>query len=269
MTKELDERLRDARGVLDRVHAALGRHPGRLPQDVEDAFRKVTDYRSDIDHCRGLCAARAAAAQVMDALETRTDGDDCVPLGASRAKYQHVRLISSQSYLAVTWSLSDRITAIVGRVLCTPDAGFNEASPAQLVSHFVQKERKRTTAGTLFESVRHAFGWPIGLSYAIRNHFIHDGAQSSGSDFFEGPTAAAAFRISAPGWARVEKKAEETYAVDRTLHRAGVNWPATPRDDLRVILSACEREVDDALGVLLGSACATLLSHAGFMLGED
>jgi hypothetical protein len=46
-------------------------------------------------------------------------------------------------------------------------------------------------------------------------------------------------------------------------------WPTTPLDDLRVVLADCEREVDEALGVLLGSACRALALHVGFMLGED
>jgi hypothetical protein len=269
MTKGLDDRLGDARGVLDRIQAALGRNPGRLSPDVEDAFRKVVDYRSDIDHCREMLGARTVAFQLMDTLEAKADSDDLVPFGGSRVRYQHVRFVGAQAYLTITWALSDRISAMVGRVLCTPEAGFNGASPAQLVSHFVQKERTKKTAGALFESIRHAFGWPIGLSYAIRNHFVHDGGQTAGVDFFEGPSAASAFRISADGWDRVEKRAVEIYGVERTLHRVGAGWPSTPRDDLRVVLAVCEREVDDALGVLLGSACNALRSHVGFMLGED
>jgi hypothetical protein len=269
MTKELDVRLQDTIAVLDRVHAALARNSGRLPVDVENSFRKVVNYRGDIEHCRGMMEARAAAAQLMQTLEKDVDTADCVLLGVSRVKYQHVRLISAQSYLTITWALADRITAMVGRVLCTPDGGFNEATPAQLVSHFVQKDRKKTTSGALFESIRQVFGWPIGLSYAIRNHFVHDGAQAAGSDFFEGPSAASGFRVSVDGLTRVEARAEGTYGVERGFLRTGASWPATPRDDLRLLLTACEREVDDALGVLIGSACATVLSHAGFMLGED
>jgi hypothetical protein len=217
MNKTLGERLRDAKSVLRQVSAALGRHPGGLPTDVEEVFRGLVDYHGDIDHWIGMVEARAAALQLLDALETKADADDCVPLGDARVKYQHVRFIGVQAYVTTTWALADRITGMVGRVLCTPEAGLNGVSPAQLVSHFVQKERKKTTAAALFESVRQAFGWPIGLSYAIRNHFVHDGGQIGGSDLFAGPSAAAAFRMSADGWERVEKRAET------------IGYPADPR----------------------------------------
>jgi hypothetical protein len=269
MSKPLDERLRDAKDTLNQVHAAIGRNPGRLPKDVEDSIRKVVDYRSDIDHWIGTLEARAASFQLLAGLESKVDHADCVPLmGTMSAKFQHVRLIGTQAYLTTMWAISDRITGMVGRVLCTPEAGLNTASPAQLVSHFIQKERKKTTAAAIFESVRQSFGWPIGLSYSIRNHFVHDGAQIDGCDFFEGPSAASAFRISLDGWNRVEKRAE-SYGVEHLLHRTGAGWPTTPRDDLRVVLGACAREMDDALGILLGSACNSLRAHVGFMVGED
>lgn len=270
MSKALDERLCDAKSVLDQVNAALGRHPSGLPTEVEESFRRLVDFRDDIDHWVGMLGARAAALQLLDALETKADADDCVLLGGTRVKYQHVRFIGVQAYVTTNWALAHRITGMVGRVLCTPEAGLSGVSPAQLVSHFIQRDKiRKTTAAALFESVRQAFGWPVGLSYAIRNHFVHDGAQTGGSDFFEGPSSASAFRISADGWDRVETKAETDYRVERSCHRAGANWPTTPRDDLRVVLTACEREMDDALGILLGSACMSLLAHVGFMLGED
>lgn len=157
---------------------------------------------------------------------------------------------------------------MVSRVLCTPRVGLNPDKPVRLIDHFVKEEKKQTTTAALFEPVRHAFGWPIGISYAIRNHFVHDGAQFDGCDFFEGAAASAAFRIPVDGWKRVEKQAE-SYGIDQSCHRAGASWPSVPTDDLRVVLNFCEREMDDALGVLLGSACSLLLAHAGFMVGED
>lgn len=86
MSKTLQERLGDAQSVLDHVHAALGRHPAGLPQEVETAFRVLVDYRTDIDHWLGMLEARAAARQLLDALETQADADDCVPLGAAPRK---------------------------------------------------------------------------------------------------------------------------------------------------------------------------------------
>lgn len=240
-----------------------------IPQEVERAFRNEAIASADIGHWLAMLDARAAAWQLLDGLETKADADDLVPLGASHAKFVHVRLIGVQAYLATNWALADRITGMAGRLLCTPNAGSNAASPVQLVTNFVQVERKKTTAAALYSSIRSSFGWPVGVSYALRNHFVHDGGQKDGSDFFEAPAAAAGFRISDEGWSRIEKTVQDRYTVDASHQRVGATWPVRPQDDLREILRVCERETDDALGVLLGTACRILLIHVGFMLGED
>lgn len=123
------------------------------------------------------------------------------------------------------------------------------------------------TAAMPAYSLRATFGWPIGLSYTLRNHFFHDGGALDGTDFFEGPSATSGFKISEDGWDRIEKRAR-SYGVDATHHRVGAAWPSAPRDDLRQLIDVCERETDDALGILIGSACRALVSHVGFIVGE-
>jgi hypothetical protein len=268
MTKTLEERLRDAKADLGKVNAGLVRHAGKVPTEVGNQFQMIIAFAGDIEHWIGMIHARAASRRLLDGLEGQADADDLVPLGGTRVKYQHVRLIGVQAYLATSWALADRLAGMVGRVLCTPEAGFDVSRPAQLVAQFVQKERKKSTAGALYESVRQTFGWPIAISYALRNHFVHEGGQLAGADFFDGPMAGSRFVISTDGWARVEEKAK-SYGVEPSHHRAGPSWPATPRDDLRVVLDVCERETDDALGVLVGSACRSLVAHVGYMIGED
>jgi hypothetical protein len=267
MSKGLEERLRDAKVELDKTQATMGRHPGKLAHEVEGLFRRVIQFSADVEHWIGLLHARAAAVQLLADLEKGADSEDRVVLGSTRVKFQHARLIGVQSYVTTNWALADRVTGLIGRVICPPNAGANPTSPAQLVSHFVQQEKGKIPAAVVSKSVRHAYGWPIAISYAIRNHFVHDGAQFDGADFFEGPTARAGFRISEDGWKRVIERAE-SYGVEAAHHRAA-SWPVAPRDDLRAMLAACECEMDDALGVLLGSACGTLSWHVTCLMGED
>jgi hypothetical protein len=267
MSKTFEDRLRDAKTVLDKTHAAIGRNPGRISPEAEELFRKVIQFGGDVEHWIGMLHARATAAQLLGDLEKTADANDYVALGQTRARFQHVRLIGVQSYLTTTWALADRVTCMVGRVICPPNAGANPMSPAQLVSHFVTMDKQKVPAALVSKSVRHAFGWPIAISYAIRNHVVHDGAQFDGVEFFEGPTAGAAFRVSVDGWNRMVDKAESYGAVASYIRASG--WPATPRDDLRAVLAACEREMDEALGVLLSSACGLLMGHVACMVGED
>ncbi len=267
MTKPLDQRLQATKFRLDQVVAALGRHPGALAADVGDGFRDLARFGDEIPHWLELIRTRDASAQLLAGLEGSADGDDCVPLGMARVKYQHVRLIGVQARLSTSWALADRISAAVGGVFCTPNSGSNVLSPPQMISHFIGKDRKKTTAAGLYRSIQRTFGWPIGISYALRNHFVHDGGFENGADFFEGVTAASGFRISSAGWDRVEERAREKYGVAPTFVRG--TWPAAPCDDLRAVLVSCEREMDDAMGVLIGSAAEAIFSHVGYMLGDD
>lgn len=268
MSKTLEERLRAAKAELLKANSEMARLATKLPSEVSEHFQAVLALEGDVEHWIGMMQARAAARSMLTGLEAQADGNDQVPFGVSRIHFQHARLIGVQAYLATNWAMSDRLTGLVGRVLCIKTSLNNPKSAPQLVSHFVGEETKNRTAAMLFSSVRRTFGWPISVSYALRNHFIHDGGVVSSLTFFEGPDSKAAFRISEEGWAHIEHTAQ-TYGVEPSHHRAGASWPTTPRDDLRVVLDACERETDDALGVLVGSACRSIVALIGCMLGAD
>ncbi len=113
-----------------------------------------------------------------------------------------------------------------------------------------------------------AFGWPVAVSYALRNHFLHDGGRRSGASFFEGTTSASGFAINQKAWMDLEEVAR-AYGVQRDQTRPGLAWPTSPQDDLRVLLDVCETETDEALGVLVSSACHSTVAHLACMIGED
>lgn len=266
MSKTLEERLQDAKTSLGRVDGAIARHTGKLTTEVETQFKAIAAFASHVDHWTQMLAARQSARTLLDALEQQADQNDDVPYGATKAKFQTVRLLGVQGYLAAQWALADRLVGMSGQVLCIRNALQDPKNAPQLVSHFVGgKGPESKTAAIAFSSMRQTFGWPIAISYALRNHFLHDGA---GGDFFDGPTAASAFKISAPGWARIEDRVRE-YNVNATHSRLGSAWTPSAGDDLRKILDTCAPEIDEALGVLVGSACQIALVHVGFMLGED
>jgi hypothetical protein len=268
MTNTLEKRLRCAKDVLADAGVALTRQAAKLPGPVEQQLRELTTAAADVEHWVGMIDARGAARRVLDGLEHRADGDDKVPHGTALVKFQHVRLLSVEAYLSTTWALADSLTGAFGRIVCTPEAGLNATKPPQLVSHFISTDRKKGVPNMLYGSMRATFGWPVGLFYATRNHFLHEGGHLRTANFFDGPTAASGFAVSAVGWTRVDERAR-TFGVDSTHHRLGPGWGSSAPADLRPFLDECERETDDALGVLVGSACRSLAAHVGFVVGED
>ena len=266
MSKTLEERLQDAKTALGKVRMAITRHAGKLPAEVEAQFVRLADFASHIEHWKQMIVARQVARSLLDDLERRADGNDDVPFGSGKAKFQTVRLRGVQGYLAAQWALADRLVGMAGQVLCIRSSLQDPKNPPQLVTHFVGgKGPESKTAAIVFYSLRQSFGWPIAISYALRNHFLHDGA---GGDFFDGPTAASAFKISTEGWERIKDRVRES-KVDTTHSRLGGAWTPSAGDDLQRILDTCAPESDEALGVLVGAACQIAIAHVGFTLGED
>lgn len=278
MTKSLDDRLQDAKSTLDQASTLLNANAGVASPG--DQLRRSLAISASITHWRELLTARSAARELLTGLEDRIEPDEFVivqfgrPQRAAqpmRIKYSHARLIAVEAYLSLTWSLADNVSAFVGRVLCSSDGGaFNTQQSPKLVSHFVNAKDslRQSTAGLVFDSIRQTFGWPIAVSYALRNHFVHDGGQQQEVAFFAGSTSTDKFRILADGWRHVRNRAL-SYEVVPDNMRKSANWPPTPEEDLRVVLEVCEREVDDALGVLVGSACASIMTHVMFLTGND
>ncbi len=274
MTRSLDDRLEAAKRSLDAsaLAAAL--------VGVGDQMSRSLATGSSIEYWRELWAARNSARDLLVGLEERIEQDDFVVVQFGvprrsappmRIKYSHARLIGVEAYLSLSWSLADRVSGFVGRVLCSADGGaFSDQGSAKLVSHFVDSKDSlsRSTAGLLIDSIRRAFGWPIAVSYALRNHFIHDGGQQHEVDFFAGATSIDEFKINAKAWKNIRNRAV-AYNVLPDNIRKNANFPPAPEEDLRVLLTACEREMDEALGILLGSACAALATHLSFLTGND
>lgn len=118
MSKALEERLKDAKTVLDNVTTALNRHPGRLADAIEKQFRRIAGFAPEVAHWSHMLAARETARQLLANLEGRADGDDEVFLGSTSAKFQTARLLGVQGYLAAQWSLADCLVRVVGHVFC-------------------------------------------------------------------------------------------------------------------------------------------------------
>lgn len=278
MTRSLDDRLVAAKSTLDEANTLLSGNAGLV--NAGDQLRRSLATASSIAHWRELLTARNAARELLTGLEDRIEQDDFVVVQFGtprrsaqpmRIKYSHARLIAVEAYLSLTWSLADNVSSFVGRVLCSSDGGaFNTQQSPKLVSHFVNAKDslRQSTAGLVFDSIRQTFGWPIAVSYALRNHFIHDGGQQHELVFFAGSSSGDRFRILADGWRHVRNRAL-SYEVVPDNMRKSANWPATPEDDLRVVLDVCERELDEAMGVLVGSACAAISTHLVFLTGND
>src|SRR6266542_343055 len=264
MSKTRLDRLQDARTALGKVDGAVVRHAGKLAPDIETQFKAVAAFASNVEHWNQMLAARETARSVNEP-RTASRPERRRPLRWINGKVPDGSLARRPKLprSAMGLSGSPRRSGWPGLVRSQLLAGSQERATAGVALHRRQGAGVKTAA-IAFYSLRQSFGWPIAISYALRNHFLHDGG---GGDFYAGPTAASAFKISADGWARIAERVK-THKVDATHSRLGGTWTPSAGDDLRKILDTCAPEIDEALGVLVGSACELAKVHIGFMLGE-
>lgn len=171
--------------------------------------------------------ARQTARNLVENLEQQADQNDDVPYGVTRVKFQTVRLLGVQGYLAAQWAFADRLVGMAGRVLCVRNSLQDPKNAPQFVSYYVR-----------------------------------------GGKGPESKIAAIAFYFSKSGWEHIEDRMRE-YKVTAIQCRLRNLRKPSAGDDLRNVLDICAREIDEALGVLVGSACQIAKVHVGFMLGED
>ncbi|MBX7096833.1 MAG: hypothetical protein K1X89_03890, partial [Myxococcaceae bacterium] len=205
MTKSLAERLQETRGALKACERSLATSGDRIPGEAQKGLELLLAFQHEIDDLLEALEARAASLALLEGLETHMDdGSGSVAVLRQPVKFQHLRLISMQAYLGIQWSIADRITEFVGRVLL-PKPGPNNKEkerppPIQLLSHFVGGRAEAQSTAGLIPMVRSTFGWPLAISYELRNVFAHSGGQVEGVDLFAGSHHSAAFQVSKDGW---------------------------------------------------------------------
>ncbi|MCE9583432.1 MAG: hypothetical protein K8T20_13180 [Planctomycetes bacterium] len=262
----LSERLQNARKDLDAVQAALDSSPGKFLPQFSSKLQYMLQGRRDIDAIRSMLIAREAATDVLQGLDKDVevvDGEDTVRFGTKRLKFADARLLAVQAYLSVTWSIADTIIDVIGPLLFNTDFAARASKP-KLAATFVQDTCK--VVNTLLISTKELFGWPIALGYVIRNLFLHEAGRNGDWTFFESPTAPLGFKVSDRGWNAVVR-ASQAYTVEFIHTRAPEAWP-WPQDDVRKLLLITTREMDEALGILLGTATQFLKTHVSMLVGD-
>lgn len=106
-----------------------------------------------------------------------------------------------------------------------------------------------------------SFGWPLALSYIVRNGYVHDGGVFRGRTAFFGTEHASGFALAEDAWLWMRTKANVEYQVTEAKTRCrDLNFPSPP--DLVDLLGRCHREVDDLSGILIKGACSGARSLA-------
>ncbi|MES2644501.1 MAG: hypothetical protein V4850_33750 [Myxococcota bacterium] len=246
---------------MNEVSATLDKGP-TLPAQLTEQLRQLAAFEGSLSHAGSIIAAREAAFQALTGLEATIEGGNQVPFFGVSIPFHQARFLLLQAYVSSYWSLADLVTAVAGRFLCLESVGKNDAHPPKLWEHFVRDTK--CIPSDFSALLRHSYGLPVAVSYALRNHFVHDGAQNNGTSFFTS-NGAANFEISDPGWLFLERKVFNEYGVTQARTLAPEPWP-WPKDDVRKVLAICGREVDAALGIVIRQAAVGFRLQVGHLL---
>ena len=271
MNGKLASRLTAARDLLQKVeNKIMQTDSARMPEKVSVLLNGAASTHKRIQDWHDTLQARESALIVLESIVNDVDQEGKVPFGKVRLTFPVARLLTVSAYLTSCWSLADLITSWTGQIFCTQKQ-CNQGRMAKLTSHFTGKKTNDTGAALIIGSIGPIFGWPAALLYVLRNQFVHEGGTINGSSIFLGDQPQDGYLLFKEGWSKVKNSAEQKGdGAKPDQHRmTSPPWMDAEQPDLVEILRDCEREMDDALGILVGSASHLLAAQVTFLLGED
>jgi len=259
--EQLKQRLQDSATKLQEVSSLIRLSSISLHSDCQDKIREFELMANQLDTTRDLIEPREHARYLLQQLPLVTDiNTNIVDYCGTRIPFSNARLLLFQSYLSITWAVCDSITTAISPFIC------KKVNTPNLVTHFVKEDSNIAYYSNLF--LNRNYGWHICVSYAIRNHFVHDGALHNGNDFFTSKRVVDRYDISDNGWDFLNTELGERYKkILNTYHRLDNSWP-WHRNDLLKLLELCNEEIDEALIFLVGSVDMVAL-QVDNLLGRD
>jgi len=267
MSNNLRERLACAKETLLLVSGLVAdaeETKGLLPAEAVSQFKNLGNCWTGVKHWNQLLDAREMQRSVLTDLERRTDQDDWVEYLGAKVPFTIVRLLAVQAYLAVHWSLADGMAAMVADVLSVENKLKDPKRKPNLHAMIDGDQAANAIAHVAYNTIRLMYGKEIALSYALRNYFLHEGPSE---EFFEDRSSRSRFEISPNGWKLLAERPGKNLIKNAETRRA--DWSPGPGSDLREIFDTCQEGMDNALGILVGTACQVGIVHLLFVLGKE
>jgi hypothetical protein len=262
--EKLKQRLQQSASELRLIVSSLSSISSpSIHNDCIDKIRKFETMANQLSSICDLISSREQAHKLLKQLPSITDpSTDIIDYHGISIPFNNARILGFQSYLSMTWSLCDSITTAIAPLIFTESICKDRSNPPQLLTHFIKDSKCSSYYITYFLKVN--YSWAIGISYVIRNHFVHDGALRNGKDFFVGISLADEFDISSEGWDFLEKQMAEKHRLKNDHHRLGSPWP-WHRNNLLNLLEVCNEEIDEALCFIVGSSVGMATLQARYL----
>ena len=255
---------------LDAVTEALAaiRAKGSLSADSYEFFDRLRTYSTQLAEIRNLVDARDVAFAALNAFPGQVNPDNPATFLYNNLAmpFWQGRLLLAQSYVGTSWTIYDCISKIAGVLICTDKSAKNPAKPVKLQEDLISLPN--SLGAHIQDHLRDAYGWPVGISYAIRNWLVHDGNSQDGIDLFRYSThEAAPFQLADDAWNKIVERCNNRYKVEET-HTRLLFFPDV-RANCATGLAACHSEVDEAICFVLLAATGGIKLQAQVLFRRD
>lgn len=162
------------------------------------------------------------------------------------------RVLSIDSYLVAYWSVYDRLSNIIGRVVGNESIRKNPLgkSNPKLVETFLVEKNGIDVLGTK-DLIFKSYGCEVGLSYLIRNCYVHDGGMIDDLPILSGLSFNDAFMISETVAEKLNDEITKRYKVPN----AAIVQPGGLVEQLQ----GCHSKIENLFISLLRFMTGTLL----------
>lgn len=237
-------------------------------QKIKDIWSAKAELCADLKETEILFGCRGAAMRCLENLRDNMLKVGSEPLsvmvdfGAVKMPAYAARLLAIDSYLAITWSIYDRLSNVLGRLMggCEIVRNLNPAQNPKLVESFIAEKAKGYYQGFgVNELLLKLYDESIYASYFLRNSFVHDGGMMDNVPILTGTSAATCFVLS-------EEKAGTLN--DRVAKRTGrQSSDIFKAVDLISQMKNCHNDLDEMFASLvefvIGSFCTQVSSFGG------
>ncbi len=221
-----------------------------------DVKKKCEYARRNLERAKQCIPTRNQSERILESLVENADSStNEVEWNGQHLPYYIARTLSFQSYTGITWILYDLISEALSYFRCSYGHYINPSNHFRLVKSILSSKEKEVIVSAIdADLAKVAYGWPIGVSYCIRNVFAHEADALYDGKVFEGNDVNSEYVITQEMHRHILSKCtlEKNYNVKQEYTRRGESWPWGV-SNLFEMLKICNNEIDEYMCGILTS----------------
>lgn len=244
LKEQIEESAAKLQNAWTTVQAASGT---ALPIKTYEYWTEISGLHHSLAATSRLFSAREMAWGIVKGVPTNTIGpnSNLVMFGEIEIDFSVARHLALTSYVAVTWSIYDRLANVCGRLSGVTSVSNNPKQNPKVFEDFLHNKKNILGFGTQFH-IQRAYAWPLKVSYKVRNWLVHEGYEEGSTPMFKSDLVSDGYELHGDAVSYLEGccdyQADSNGKIETCCLEAREEvWP---RKDLIVILEKYHSEID-------------------------